>query len=143
MLSLLYPTNLVKSASVKTSLISGDQTQAFQLSESSTLNSYNLIVKTDSKIKPTVRKTANGYELIFITKKNLKNDPFIGIANGSIKSNSDLIDDILITRKPGQLNIRIISSLLNEPRITSSREEVNIPKMPMKIMSITIISSNS
>ena len=128
LLSLLYPTNLVKSASVKTSLISGDQTQAFQLSESSTLNSYNLIVKTDSKIKPTVRKTANGYELIFITKKNLKNDPFIGIANGSIKSNSDLIDDILITRKPGQLNIRIISSLLNEPRITSSREEVNNPK---------------
>ena len=121
-LSLLPSGTLAKSTSDYIALVANDGPRVFHLSESSTSNSYDLAIRFSAKVTPIVRKTNEGYELIFTSRASPKKDPFMGIVNDKLSSKSKLISDIQIERSPGKLKIRIISSSLTEPRITSSIE---------------------
>ena len=82
-----------------------------------------MAIRFSAKVTPIVRKTNEGYELIFTSRASPKKDPFMGIVNDKLSSKSKLISDIQIERSPGKLKVRIISSSLTEPRITSSIEK--------------------
>ena len=130
-ISIIYPANLSRAESNNSTLVSSETPNTlFHLNETSTATSYNLLLRTSSRIKPEIRKTTNGYELIFRGKSISNIDPFIGITNKKLGSSSNFVREIAIIRSPGQVNMRIISDNLTEPRISISEDKLQfLPRL--------------
>ena len=131
-ISFICPVNFSRAQSNSSTLVSRQTTNTlFQLNESSTA-SYNLLLSTSSKIKSEIRKTNDGYELIISAYKVSNFDPFVGLKNKNLDSSSNLVKEISIKRSPGQLNIRIITDSLIEPRISISEDQNTISTISNK-----------
>ena len=124
----LYSCNFIKAGDDKSYLLSNNEKNTFSLNESSTFNSYQLNVRSSSEIKPSIRQIPNGYEIVFSAKKGSTKDPFIGISNTRLTSNSTLVENISVSRSPGQLKISIDTSSLHEPRLSLSKGKSHFRK---------------
>ena len=124
----LYSCNFIKAGDDKSYLLSNNEKNTFSLNESSTFNSYQLNVRSSSEIKPSIREIPNGYEIVFSAKKGSTKDPFIGISNTRLTSNSTLVENISVSRSPGQLKISIDTSSLHEPRLSLSKGKSHFRK---------------